>query len=179
MECLHPPIKQTLDMATLSLQSRIDQIDGFLVESVKDVCSTMLGWTATACAPDPEHDPASFGLREINGCIGFGGQMTGSIFLCCSIPLATSMAQAIMGAETPTIQDMSDVVAELTNMLAGGCKSRLCDHDCPVVMSIPNIIRGHAIRATSRAIEFTLKQEFSLSINGKEKLQVIILGKFE
>ena len=179
MEWRRSPIEQLLDMATLSLQSRIDQIDAFLVESVKDVCTTMLGWSAQACAPDPEHDPVSFGLREINGCIGFGGQMTGSIFLCCTNRLARAMARTIMGSDTPSEQDMSDVVAELTNMLAGGCKSRLCDSECPVVMSIPNIIRGQAIRATSRSIEFMLKQEFTLSIEGEEKLQVIILGKFE
>ncbi len=166
-------------MATLSLQSRIEQIDGFLVESVKDVCSTMLGWAATEVATTPGQDPASFGLQAINGCIGFGGRMNGSIFLSCTEGLAVLMAKTIMGTESPTAHDLSDVVSELTNMLAGGCKSRLCDHDCPVVMSIPNIIRGQAIRATSRSIEFMLKREFSLSITREEQLQVIILGKFE
>jgi CheY-specific phosphatase CheX len=167
-------------MATLSsLQSRIDQIDGFLVESVKDVCSTMLSWTATE-APGGLTDPAAFQLGAVSGCIGFAGGMTGSIFLSCSDALAEAMARTILGGGgVPHPQDVSDVVAELTNMLAGGCKSRLCDQECPVVMSIPNIIRGQAIRAFSRDITFMLKREFSLSISGGEKLQVIILGKFD
>jgi CheY-specific phosphatase CheX len=164
-------------MATLSLQSRIDQIDSFVVESVKDVCSTMLNWTATAL-PGGVRDPVAFQLHAINGCIGFAGQMTGSIFLSCSESLGAEMARTIIG-EARGGQDISDVVAELTNMLAGGCKSRLCDHGCPVVMSIPNIIRGKSIRATSRDVSFMLKREFSLSISGGETLQVIILGKFD
>src|SRR5689334_21597821 len=170
MERAGSPIQQASDMATLSLQSRIDQIDGFLVESVKDVCSTMLGWVATESVTDGGADPVTFQLNSINGCIGFAGQMTGSIFLSCSEALAAAMAHTIMGGDALAAHDVSDVVAELTNMLAGGCKSCLCDHGCPVVMSIPNIIRGRAIRATSRDVSFMLKREFSLSISGEELL---------
>lgn len=166
-------------MATLSLQSRIDQLDAFVVESARDVCSTMLNWSATATPTEGLHDPASFELGTISGCIGFGGKLTGSIFLSCTEEVAASMARVIMGADAqPSGHDVSDVVAELTNMLAGGCKSRLCDNDCAVVMSIPNIIRGRAIRAASRDVKFMLKRDFTVSITG-EKFQVIVLGKFE
>jgi len=166
-------------MSTLPLQSRIDQLDEFVVEAVKDVCFTMLGWSVTESPTDEDsHVPASFELGAINGCIGFGGQLTGSIFLCCQEGTAAQMARVILGGENPNNQDISDVVAELTNMLAGGCKSRLCDHNCQVVMSIPNVVRGRAIRAASRDIKFMLKREFAVSISG-ERLQVIALGKFD
>jgi CheY-specific phosphatase CheX len=166
-------------MSTLSLQSRIDQLDEFVLEAVKDVCFTMLNWTARESPSEATFQvPASFELGEINGCIGFAGQWTGCLFLSCTSPVAHHMARTILGRESPSIQDISDVVAELTNMLAGGCKSRLCDHQCPVVMSIPNIVRGQAIRAASRDIKFMLKRDFALTIT-EEKLQVIALGKFD
>jgi hypothetical protein len=63
-------------------------------------------------------------------------------------------------------------------MLAGGCKSRLCDHDCSVVMSIPNIIRGKLIRAASKDVRFMLQRQFVEPIAG-ENFKVIALGKFE
>lgn len=164
-------------MSTLSLQSRIDQLDTFVVESARDVCSTMLNWSVTTSDPVSMTSPVSFELGTINGSIGFGGKLTGSIFLSCDEKTAQMMARAIMGHDAGATE-VSDVIAELTNMLAGGCKSRLCDHDCTVVMSIPNIIRGKAIRAASRDVKFMLKRDFGVSISG-ETFQVIILGKFE
>jgi CheY-specific phosphatase CheX len=166
-------------MSTLSLQSRIDQLDEFVVEAVKDVCFTMLDWTVTeSTAETGFRFPVSFELGEVNGCVGFGGKWTGTVFLSCQDATARRMARTILGGDAPTAQDVSDVVGELTNMLAGGCASRLCEHNCPVVMSTPNVVRGQAIQAGSRDIKFMLKRDFAVSITG-EKLEVIVLGKFE
>jgi CheY-specific phosphatase CheX len=166
-------------MATLSLQSQIHQIDAFIVESTKDVCSTMLGWEVTESPVQTSENNGNFTLNTVNGSIGFAGGLTGSIFFCADDALAQRMARVIIGGEqAPSSQDVSDVVAELTNMLAGGCKSRLCDHKCPVVMSIPNIIRGRVIRASSRGIRFVHKRDFAISGTG-EVFQVIVLGKFD
>lgn len=166
-------------MATLAQQNRLEQLDTFVLESLKDVCATMLGWTATAVTTNKESAPRPFELNEINGCIGFGGALTGSIFLSCPEKLAVEMARAILGHEYGVgARELSEVVAELTNMLAGGCKSRLCDHQCPVVMSIPNVIRGKFIRAASKDVRFMLQHEFTVPIFG-ETFKVITLGKFE
>ena len=75
-------------------------------------------------------------------------------------------------------REISDVVGELTNMLAGGCKSRLCDQGCPVAISIPNIIRGESVRAAGKNISFTLSREFRIPDLG-ESLRIIVIGKFE
>jgi chemotaxis protein CheX len=166
-------------MAVPATQSRLDQLDSFIVESVMDVCSTMLNWPVTESAREGDGQPGPFELHQINGCIGFGGKMTGSLFLSCSENLAVQMARAILGTDLAAgAREVSDVVGELTNMLAGGCKSRLCDHDCSVVMSIPNIIRGKLIRAASKDVRFMLQRQFVEPIAG-ENFKVIALGKFE
>src|SRR5688572_11057404 len=155
-------------MATAVLESQLQQLDTFLIESVKDVCSTMLNWPVDSGTLDGNGQPAPFELHQINGCIGFGGKMTGSLFLSCSENLAVQMARTILGGEhSPGSREVSDVVGELTNMLAGGCKSRLCDHDCSVVMSIPNIIRGKLIRAASKDVKFMLQRQFTMPILGE------------
>lgn len=160
-------------------QSRLEQLDSFIIESVKDVCSTMLDWPVGPAARDGDGQPGPFELHQINGCIGFGGKMTGSLFFSCSENLASQMARNILGVEVAAgSREASDVVGELTNMLAGGCKSRLCDHDCAVVMSIPNIIRGKLIRAASKDVKFMLQRQFTVPIQG-ESFKVIALGKFD
>lgn len=166
-------------MSTQVVQSRLEQLDSFITEALKDVCSTMLGWAvASADCPDDGH-PASFELHEMNGCVGFGGRLTGSIFLSCSDHLAVCLARRILGTEVQAgSHEVSDVIGELTNMLAGGCKSRLCDQDCPVVMSIPNIIRGKFIKAATRDVKFMLQRCYPVPIPG-EQLKVIMLGKFD
>jgi chemotaxis protein CheX len=166
-------------MATAVWQSRLEQLDSFVIESVKDVFSTMLNWPVDQGSREGDGQPAPFELHQVNGCIGFGGQMTGSLFLSCSENLAAHMARIILGADHPVgAREVSDVVGELTNMLAGGCKSRLCDHHCSVVMSIPNIIRGKLIRAASKDVKFMLQRQFTVPIIG-EGLKVIALGKFD
>jgi chemotaxis protein CheX len=166
-------------MALSAQQTRLEQLDSFVIESVKDVCATMLDWEVDDGTPFGNGRPGPFDLDEFNGCIGFGGRMTGSIFLSCSEILSRQMGRSILGADfAASARELSDVVGELTNMLAGGCKSRLCDHDCQVVMSIPNIIRGKLIRATSRDISFVLQRQFAVPVNGAE-FKVITLGKFD
>ena len=166
-------------MALPALQSRLEQLDSFVIESVKDVCSTMLNWQVNDGTPVGDGQPGPFELHEFNGCIGFGGKMTGSIFLSCSQTLAQQMARTILGGDFPAgSRELSDVIGELTNMLAGGCKSRLCDSDCAVVMSIPNIIRGTLIRAASRDVKFLLQRQFAVPIDGAG-FRIITLGKFD
>ena len=166
-------------MATAVLESRLQQLDSFLIESVRDVCSTMLSWPVDSGTLEGDGQPGPFELHQVNGCIGFGGKLTGSLFLSCSDNLAVQMARVILGTEFPAgAREVSDVVGELTNMLAGGCKSRLCDNDCNVVMSIPNIIRGKLIRAASKDVKFMLQRQFAMPILG-ENLKVIALGKFD
>ena len=50
MDPARPPIQLKSDMSTLSLQPRIDQLDGYLVESVKNVCSNIIRGQAIPAA---------------------------------------------------------------------------------------------------------------------------------
>ena len=159
--------------------ARLELLDTYLVESVKEVCATMLNWPVEYAGTAGESEPKPFELDHLNGCIGFGGKLTGSIFLSCSDELGVLMAKAILGSDFPQgSREILDVIGELTNMLAGGCKSRLCDSDCNVVMSIPNLIRGKLIRAASKDVKFMLQRQFTVPIVGAS-FKVIALGKFE
>ena len=89
------------------------------------------------------------------------------------------MTKKIHGNENdPASQDVSDAVGEITNMIAGGCKSRLSDEGFNLYMSIPNILRGNAIKAVAKDIDFIIKRQFNVP-EVVETIDLIILGKTE
>jgi CheY-specific phosphatase CheX len=123
--------------------------------------------------------PGSLELHGINGSVGFGGKMTGTLFFSTSQEIAEKMANIIIGGLCEVgIRETCDVVGEITNMLAGGCKSRLCDAGIPVVMTIPNIIRGQPLKVSAKDLTFLVRRRFKVSALGGE-VDVIMLGKME
>jgi chemotaxis protein CheX len=48
--------------------------------------------------------------------------------------------------ETPGEADVNDVIGEVTNMLAGGLKSWLCDAGATCALTTPAIIRGSSFQ---------------------------------
>lgn len=157
-----------------------DVIKSYLSTVPRDVFSTMLGWEV-----EPKEvpvDPACnsrLELRGINGSIGFGGKMTATLFVSADESLARRMAQQVLGDPAlESMHEICDVFGEITNMVAGGCKSRLCDNGMPVVMSIPNVIRGRALSATGRDVRFLVRVDFVVSAS-REEFSVVLFGKFE
>lgn len=157
----------------------IDLIDSFLQSTTANVFGTMLNWTITSPGGrtlEGESPPVRF--HEINGSIGFGGSLTGNLFFCGSQAMARAMAGEILGSsDNLTAREISDVVGEITNMLAGGCKSRLCDHGYSVVMSIPNIVTGRQIMASSQFVNFMVLRQFTCTPMGAD-FEISILGKW-
>jgi chemotaxis protein CheX len=41
---------------------------------------------------------------------------------------------------------VNDAIGELSNMVAGYVKSRLCDAGLPCVLTIPSVVRGQGLR---------------------------------
>ena len=157
----------------------LNLIDSFLVAATKDVFSTMLGWEVAGPGQmEGDGSPRGLVLGEINGSIGFGGQLTGNLFLCCSKDVAKKMTQTILGDDEHSSRAISDVVGELTNMLAGGCKTRMNDKGVDVMMSIPNIITGNGIQATSKNIRFMISRNFEI-VGSDQAINLSVLGKFE
>ena len=153
-----------------------DKLDQFVTAATEHVFATMVDWKVTTSnAQEGSGEPQPFSLMSINGSIGFGGKMTGSLFLSASDSLAGDIARQILG-DTAGPTEVSDVIGEMTNMLAGSCKSRLCDAGYTVVMSIPNVIRGTRLWASSRDVQFIVRRTFS--VPGKaDDFQVVLLGK--
>lgn len=116
----------------------------FLTHHIADVFSTMLSMKAT---PAPDGPVPHFDAR-VTGAVGFGGEaVTGAVYFHMSATLAVRATSAMLGLPPEEITgeaEVNDVVGEMTNMLAGGLKSTLCDHGATCAVSTPAIIRGTA-----------------------------------
>lgn len=116
----------------------------FLNHHLADVFSTMLSLKA---APSPDTAMPHFENR-VTGSVGFGGDdVNGAVYPHLSGAFAVHVTATMLGlpeAEVTGEQEVNDVVGEMTNMLAGGLKSTLCDLGATCAVSTPAIIRGTA-----------------------------------
>jgi chemotaxis protein CheX len=128
----------------MSTQTQPLDIRQFFTKHFIEVFETMLSLPAEVL---PGASPPHFTTR-VTGSVGFGGdKVSGAVYLHLSAPFAGQCASAMLGLPPEELQaeaEVNDVVGEMTNMLAGGLKSCLCDagYDCAV--STPAIIRGTA-----------------------------------
>lgn len=138
----------------------------------------MLYWEPPAEIPFLRRDAAhSFSIGSINGSIGFGGRITGTLFFSVNDQQAAEMGEALLGHKVSVDRhECLDVVGELTNMIAGGIKTRLNDQGYPMVMSIPNIISGPSILVAGKDVEFKVEREFALGSEGTAA-RVIMIGR--
>jgi chemotaxis protein CheX len=127
--------------------SLVDEAIELLRTSVAEVFDTMFG-IKTSAAP----------LRDIRGCdellvagsVGFIGDVNGVVYVYATAAFARQLAGRMLGltdAELEGDEMVNDVVGELTNMIVGSVKSRLCDSGAPCVLTIPSIVRGRNLSA--------------------------------
>jgi chemotaxis protein CheX len=135
----------------MSQTVKIADVHEFMLHHLTDVFDTMLSMKAV---PVPQASVPSFGER-VSGSVGFAGEtVTGAVYLHLSAPFSSQVAAAMLGMTPEEITgdaEVNDVVGEVTNMLAGGLKSWLCDAGAECAVSTPAIIRGNAFAIESMA----------------------------
>jgi CheY-specific phosphatase CheX len=144
--------------------------------ALRDVFERMLSMSvqSAAASPRPEH------VERVVGSVGLAGEsVTGAVFLHVSEVLARQITAAMLAVHIHEIQggeQVNDVVSEVTNMLGGRLKSRLCDAGFRCAMSTPTIIRGSAFRIET-APELRPREFFFLC--GQEKFLAAVHLKFK
>jgi chemotaxis protein CheX len=133
------------------MEKQIEQIDQLTREAVKEVFQSMLSMEVSPEAASPlEADPAG----QIIGSVGFIGEATGIIYLYAGIGFARVITGRLLGiteAEVDTGEMVTDAIGELSNMVAGYVKSRLCNDGLPCVLTIPSVVRGQQLSVEGSA----------------------------
>jgi len=120
----------------------IDQVRELLTLSVPEVFSTM--FTLEARPSEPE-DLRVTGETLVAATVGFVGDVNGVVYLHVTAPFARILAGRMLGMtedEFDGDEMIDDAIGELSNMVVGAVKSRLCDDGLACVLTIPLIVRG-------------------------------------
>lgn len=110
---------------------------------LRQVFETMFAMTV-ASVPNATPDRDS---EHVSGSVGFAGEtITGAVYLHLPAGFARVLGACMLGVNVAELSEaeINDVVGEVTNMLAGGLKSWLCDSGASCAVSTPGIIRGHS-----------------------------------
>jgi Predicted inhibitor of MCP methylation, homolog of CheC len=120
----------------------LNNVGEFMKTHLVEVFDTMLATKATLV----EGAKAPQFPERVSGSVGFAGDsVNGAVYLHLSTAFSKRAAGAMLGLppeEMNNESEVNDVVGEVTNMVAGGLKSWLCDAGAACAMSTPAIIRG-------------------------------------
>lgn len=101
--------------------------------------------------------------RDISGIISIVGGVTWSLIFSFPAATASALAEKFAGIEIPyDSRDMSDVVGELANVVAGDVICRLEARRVKSEMSIPTVARGTMVEMTSPAAKAKEVVRFSV-----------------
>ena len=148
----------------------MDELNGLdlkscLVNSITGVFDTMLDM-----AVEPgEADSGNLPGERIVGTVGFAGKAMGCVNLHVGNTFAENITAAMLGMEPDEIEsdeEIHDVIGELSNMIGGDLKSRLCDAGFDCQLSIPSTTAGSDFRIESKG---WIKQERIGFICGEDK----------
>ena len=127
---------------------------------VPEVMQTMVGVTAKPGTGN-ENAPQPASLVGVTGSIGLSGKVNGMVYTAFSYDLAQCVAEKILGGSASE-QDISDVVAELTNMITGNLKSQLCDTGFNCSLSIPSVVRGDDIQVSAKTASVSVRNDYTI-----------------
>ena len=120
----------------------------FLRGATQEVFDTMLSMDLT----EQEHKEFS-GASRIVGSVSLAGSVSGTVNIHVSNIFATQITANMLGMELDEIdsdEEVHDVIGELSNMIGGDLKSRLCDAGFTCELSIPSITSGNDFRIESK-----------------------------
>jgi chemotaxis protein CheX len=124
----------------------IDELEKMLRSAATEIFKTMLNQDVQLETSDAF---TSDGSPHVAGAVGFTGKLNGVVYLYSGVKFARSITCNLLGLSDDQIEGdemVNDAMGELTNMLAGHIKSRMCDRGFSCAITIPAVVRGRDFR---------------------------------
>jgi chemotaxis protein CheX len=130
-------------------------ITPLLIDEIKDLlqsgCTDVLSTTFNVIAQPAPVDDFRRGYETlVAGSVGFTGDVNGLVYIYVRAPFARTLTGQMLGFPEDEIDGdemVNDVIGELSNMIVGSAKSRLCDSGNSCHLTIPSITRGNHLSA--------------------------------
>jgi len=118
-----------------------DKINHAVVRATQNVFGKMLKCDVSAKAPRlKEGQQPGF---EVTGIVALSGRMHGMVALSVSRDIVNKASMTLIGEPPENEDELTDIVAELTNMVAGNAKANLSEYG--MSMSIPTVVSGNGV----------------------------------
>ena len=141
-------------------ESQAAAILGIVNQTVQQVFQTMVSLEAVHGAGST-NAPRSTEFTGMSGSVGMSGKVNGIVYTTFSEQTARHVAEKILGCEVGEAE-VIDAVGELTNVVSGNLKSRLCDLGFNCTLSIPSVVRGESIRVSAKNATLGVSNEYTL-----------------
>jgi chemotaxis protein CheX len=112
------------------------------IQSLLNVIKTMAQTELQVGKPQKKTDSTARG--DVSGLIGMvGDNIKGSMAITFEEGLALDIMQGMLGERPDSLNDeVSDMVGEITNMVAGGAKMHLAEKGYDIGMATPMVVSG-------------------------------------
>jgi len=145
---------------------KVEYINPF-IESVYELFEKMLNSEVKKGDVElalPEKNP-----RDIMALIGMSGTARATVALAFPVKTALKMASQLLGMEVKIMDEtVSDAVAELVNIVAGGAKAKFKGGDNenqePIQLSLPTVVRGNSFSVDYPSQSVWLEIPFTSSL---------------
>jgi CheY-specific phosphatase CheX len=116
--------------------------------AAEEVFETMLSMSVTV---ETGHDHVDIAGHRFVGTVSVAGKIMGNLSLHVGQDFARLITAEMLGSEPDEVEidEVEDVIGELSNMVGGNVKSRLCDENFTCQLSIPSITSGSDFRIES------------------------------
>ncbi|MFM8364557.1 MAG: chemotaxis protein CheX [Verrucomicrobiota bacterium] len=141
-------------------ESQAATILGIIDQTVLQVFQTMVSLEASPGAGST-NAPRSTAFSGMCGSVGLSGKVNGIVYTTFSEQTARHVAEKILGSDVGD-PEVDDAVGELTNVVSGNLKSRLCDLGFNCTLSIPSVVRGESIRVSAKNAALGVSNEYTL-----------------
>ena len=163
----------------VSAESKFSEVAALLDQITQEVFSTMLGLEVKKASSETINSSAT-PEAGIMAMIGIAGAVSGSVCIHISNSLSCELASKFLMMEfTEVNADVLDAVAELTNMIVGGLKTKLEDQFGSMGLSLPTVISAERYISRSPVSEDRFTVVFECPHNGSYesfKVHTCLLG---
>ena len=127
----------------------IDEIGDLLKSGVTDVFNTMFNLNAQ---PAELTEIRGDGDTLVAGSVGFVGNVNGVVYIYLRAPVARKLTGLLLGRPEEEVDEnemVGDAIGEMSNMVVGSTKSRICDAGSSCKLTIPSVVRGQHLNTGS------------------------------
>lgn len=155
-------------------------ISEFVQQAVQEVFSTMLSMDLK---PNDHREGADMPPPQatgVVGSVGMAGRINGAVYMSYSDRLACHIVESMIGEAPASVDqpEVTDVIGELANMVAGGMKRRTSEKGYNGLLVPPIVMMGSGIKVDSNGAPIAVYRSFDFP-NFDEPLHVRFYAKLE